>query len=154
LSCRSWTSTRSRPYSGSSSWWRPPASCSPVSWPVKRPVSRGWTSWRSHEGRLEEASRRHGCRSVRIATHDLAARDGPQRTPRRPVDGVLDEPHAPVAQQDVYPAGVITAGGDGGEGRAALLLPLGDEVDVRIHHAPEGAGGLLVRGPGGGEPRL
>src|SRR5215475_2318583 len=40
-------------------------------------------------------------RSVAIRGNDFAAGDRPQRPPDHPVDGALDESHAPIAQQRV-----------------------------------------------------
>src|SRR5205823_11012716 len=43
---------------------------------------------------------------------DLAIRLGPEAPPGRPVDAVLDEANAAVAEQDVASAGVVACGAD------------------------------------------
>src|SRR5437868_6360316 len=49
--------------------------------------------------------RRAGRRSVRIGGEDLAAVGGHEGAERDDADGVLEEPDAAVAQEDVCPAG-------------------------------------------------
>src|SRR6476469_9219890 len=46
-------------------------------------------------------------RSIRIRTDHFVAGDRVQRDPDAGGDRVLDEPHRPVAEQGVHPAGVL-----------------------------------------------
>src|SRR5262249_8559934 len=85
--------------------------------------------------------------SVAVGTDDFAADDGAKRPPGRAVDGRLDEPDAPVAEQHVHATGVIAPGGDGRESGAADFLSLAVDVEV----GGVGVADLLVRGPGRGE---
>src|SRR5262245_12977027 len=89
-------------------------------------------------------------RSEALGADDLTPGNGAQRPPDHPGGRGLGEPDAPVAKEDVHPAGVIAPGGDGGEGGAAHLLALAVDVDV-AKAAIGAARGLLVRRPRRGE---
>ena len=92
-------------------------------------------------------------RSIGVGRNHLAAGDRPQAPPDHAVDAALDELDGAVAQEDVDAAGMVAAGIDRREGRAAELF-----IERRSSRDPspayiDPAHDLLVGRPGRGEAR-
>ena len=110
---------------------------------------RGFVSSLSSPNR----SHRVEARLVAVGADDLAAGDRAQGTPGRPVDGVLDEPDAAVAEQGVHPAGMVAPGRDRRVRGAALFSrwPTRSRSRLGVRRVARGA---AVRRPGGGDAGL